>query len=318
MALGVTATFAIPGVVPSVPDVTTATPDPATERVLIVLADISGYTDFMLANQLALVHGQQLITSLIEALIAEVEIPLELQEIEGDALFLYARHPGDDAGWSKTCSDVARKLPRFFETFADRLVRERESTMCRCGTCQNADRLKLKVIVHSGEALFHRIDRFQNLSGVDVILAHRLLKNSVASDEYLLMTDAARRDLPLPDTQEFASGKESYEGFGEITTWVHHLSDPRVEARERLFEGSAAGLAGRAVVRNLGAVLGQFPALMRSGELARRHGKVASAGRRWSTGLLFALLLPLELLAVLILTAGHILLRRRKAHRPSP
>ena len=304
--------------VSSLSDVTTAPTDLVAERVLIVLADISGYTDFMLANQLALVHGQQLITSLIEALIAEVEIPLELQEIEGDALFLYARHPGEDAGWIRTCGDVARKLPRFFETFADRLVRERESTMCRCGTCQNADRLKLKVIVHSGEALFHKIDRFQTLSGVDVILAHRLLKNSLAGDEYLLVTDAARRDLPFPDALEFASGKESYEGFGEIATWVHHLSDPRAAARERLFEGSAAGLAGRAVVRNVGAVFDQFPALVRSGELARRHGKPTSVWRQWATGLLFALLLPLELLAALILAGAHILLRRRKAVDPSP
>jgi hypothetical protein len=265
-----------------------------------------------------LVHGQQLITSLIEALIAIVAIPLELQEIEGDALFLYARHPGDDAGWSKTCADVARKLPRFFETFADRLVRERESTLCRCGTCQNADRLKLKVIVHSGEALFHKIDRFQNLSGVDVILAHRLLKNSLAGGEYLLLSDAARRDLPLPDALEFASGKESYEGFGEIATWVHHLSDPRVEARERLFQGSAAGLIGRTVIRNLAAVFGQFPAIARSDELARRHGKATSAGRRWSTGLLMTLLLPLELLASVLLAVSHILIRRRNARSSSP
>jgi hypothetical protein len=297
--------------------VTTAPPDPAAERVLIVLADISGYTDFMLANQLALVHGQQLITSLIEALIAEVEIPLELQEIEGDALFLYARHPGDDAGWSETCADVARKLPRFFESFADRLVRERESTLCRCGSCQNADHLKLKVIVHSGEALFHKIDRFDNLSGVDVILAHRLLKNSLVCDEYLLVTDAARRDLPLPETLEFASGKESYAGFGEIATWVHYLSDPRVEARERLFEGSAAGLVGRTVIRNLAAVFGQFPAIVRSDELARRHGRVTSAGRRWSTGLLMTLLLPLELLVAVVAAASHILIRRRRARSAS-
>jgi hypothetical protein len=304
-------------VVPSTTDVTTAPPDPAAERVLIVLADISGYTDFMLANQLALVHGQQLITSLIEALIAEVEIPLELQEIEGDALFLYARYPGDDAGWSETCADVARKLPRFFESFADRLVRERESTLCRCGSCQNADRLKLKVIVHSGEALFHKIDRFHNLSGVDVILAHRLLKNSLVSDEYLLVTDAARRDLPLPETLEFASGQESYEGFGEIATWVHYLSDPRLEARERLFEGSAVGLVGRTVIRNVRAVFGQFPAIVRSDELARRHGRVTSAGRRWSTGLLMTLLLPLELLVAVVSAGSHILIRRRRARSPS-
>jgi hypothetical protein len=308
----------LPGVVPSLPDVTTAIPDPATERLLIVLADISGYTGFMLANQLTLAHGQQLITGLIEALIAEVEIPLELQEIEGDALFLYARHPGDAAGWSEACAEVARKLPRFFETFSDRLVRERESAMCLCGTCQNADELKLKVIVHSGEALFHKIDRFENVSGVDIILAHRLLKNSVASDEYLLVTDSARRDLPLPDSLTLTAGAEFYEGFGEIATWVHQLSDPRVAARERLFEGSALGLIGRTIVRNVGTVAGQFAAVAQSRELAQRNGKTNEPVRRWLLWIGFVLVLPLELLLNVLFAAVHILLRRRKARSKSP
>jgi len=293
------------------------TAEPDTERVLIVLADISGYTDFMLANQLTLVHGQQLITGLIEALIAEVEIPLELQEIEGDALFLYARHPGDDAGWDATCAAVAHKLPRFFETFADRLVRERESAMCLCGSCQNADGLKLKVIVHSGEALFHKIDRFQNVSGVDIILAHRLLKNSVVGEEYLLVTDSARRDLPLPDSLTFTAGSEFYEGFGKIATWVHQLSDPRVAARERLFEGSAMRLIGRTIARNMGALFGQLPAIVQSRELAQRNGKADQPVRRWLLGISLVLFIPLEFALNVLFAAAHILLRRRKT-RASP
>ena len=37
----------------------------------------------MLANQTALVHGQMVITKLLEEIIREVEIPLEVKEIEG-------------------------------------------------------------------------------------------------------------------------------------------------------------------------------------------------------------------------------------------
>ena len=55
--------------------------EPKAERLLLILADISGYTRFMLASQIALVHGQQVITSLIEAILQEVEIPLEVKEI---------------------------------------------------------------------------------------------------------------------------------------------------------------------------------------------------------------------------------------------
>jgi hypothetical protein len=41
------------------------------------------------------VHGQQAITFLIETILHEVDIPLTLHAIEGDAVFLSASHPGD-------------------------------------------------------------------------------------------------------------------------------------------------------------------------------------------------------------------------------
>ena len=87
--------------------------EPRTRHVLLILADISGYTEFMLANQLTLVHGQYLITQLIESIIREIEIPLELKEIEGDAVFLYAAHPGDEEQWREICAQVGKKLLRF-------------------------------------------------------------------------------------------------------------------------------------------------------------------------------------------------------------
>jgi len=45
-----------------------------------LLADISGYTRFMLQNQLSATHGQICIDQLIETLLREVDIPLTLQE----------------------------------------------------------------------------------------------------------------------------------------------------------------------------------------------------------------------------------------------
>ena len=93
-------------------------PEPRTERIVLILADISGYTRFMLASQEALVHGQQVITELLESIIREVEIPLEVKEIEGDAVFLYAVKPDDDAAWEEARRMIGRKLISFFEAFA--------------------------------------------------------------------------------------------------------------------------------------------------------------------------------------------------------
>ncbi len=63
------------------------------QKQLIILADISGYTRFMLANRTSALHGQMIINGLIESILKEVDIPLTLQEIGGDAVFLYAAHP---------------------------------------------------------------------------------------------------------------------------------------------------------------------------------------------------------------------------------
>jgi len=86
--------------------------EPRTERLLLILADISGYTKFMLASQVALVHGQQVITALIEAILAEVAIPLEVKEVEGDAVFLYSVRPRDDAAWQEVSAVIRRRRRR--------------------------------------------------------------------------------------------------------------------------------------------------------------------------------------------------------------
>jgi hypothetical protein len=43
--------------------------------LVIILADISGYTRFMLETQTSAVHGQLVINGLIEALLEQVDIP---------------------------------------------------------------------------------------------------------------------------------------------------------------------------------------------------------------------------------------------------
>ena len=204
---------------------------PRERQLVLILADISGYTRFMIANQTAALHGQLCITALIETLLREVDIPLELQEIEGDALFLYAAHPGDEGGWQDVLAQVRTKLPRFFEVFFQGLIPAAEATPCGCAVCRNLSDLKLKVIVHVGRAVFHTIAGRPQISGTDVILAHRLLKNTQPDREYLLMTEAAHRELGSEMGGEWEGGGERYDGFGTVRTFVQRL-DALVE-RER-------------------------------------------------------------------------------------
>lgn len=278
--------------------------EPRTAHTLLILADISGYTRFMLASRLSMVHGQQVITALIESILAEVEMPLEVQEIEGDAVFLYAVHPGDEAGWNAVCEQVGRKLLRLFESFTAALVAESESTVCRCEVCHNLHQLKLKIVVHSGEALFHQIDRFADLSGVDVILAHRLLKNSVDSDEYILMTEPAWGELRFDRELQVTQGHESYEGFGSVPIRVHRLDGSWEQSRQDFLNGPVDQVLRTTLSGGFREVVGQFTALV-------RHGP---AGAVW----ILLLMTPIQLLVSPLFTSIRALTRRRRRWTGGP
>jgi hypothetical protein len=233
------------------------------KRVVVVLADISGYTKFMVENQMSAVHGQQCITYLIETLIRQIDIPLRLQEIEGDALFLYAEDPGSDAGWQDVLQQVPAKLMRFFDAFYEGAVLGIEATPCECAICRNSDDLALKIVVHTGTAVFHQIGGFNKVSGPDVILAHRLLKNSVPEKEYLLLSEAAHATVGQHIEGPFHEATESYDGFGEVRTFVRFNDDIKEEQRDALYERPRTSLVARAELYSLAAIGGLFPALIK-------------------------------------------------------
>ena len=56
------------------------------------------------------------------------------------------------------------------------------------------------------------------LSGCDMILVHRLLKNAVPSPEYILMTDTAYADIAFPQPLTITESSEQYEHPGRIRT----------------------------------------------------------------------------------------------------
>ena len=203
------------------------------EKVVLLIADISGYTDFMLANEKSLEHSHLIIGELIKTILAEVELPLTLAKLEGDAVFLYAVK--DDA-FAERAEDLGARLLRFFHVFANKVGELTLSSFCKCGACANIEKLKLKVIVHSGRCAFYEIANLTELSGVDVIVAHRLLKNSVGRSEYVLLTEAAQQDLQLPLTL-LSKGEEAYDGIGSVPTYVYsppetapYVPDPAAEA----------------------------------------------------------------------------------------
>lgn len=205
--------------------------DESTEKnVFLIIADISGYTRFMVEHRLCLVHGQIIISELTKAIIKQVEIPLEISKLEGDAVFLYA--VADDPNSREDLSgQIGGKLRRFLEAFSDKLQELSQSNICTCEACQNMGLLNLKIVVHYGRALLYQLGQFQELAGVDVIIVHRLLKNSVPAKQYILMTEAAFRGLQAALDFPMTPGVETYDEIGPVKTMVY-LPEAAPEGRE--------------------------------------------------------------------------------------
>ncbi|MFZ1518720.1 MAG: DUF2652 domain-containing protein [Ignavibacteriaceae bacterium] len=149
----------------------------------IFFPDISGFTEFV--NQTEIEHGQHIIASLLEEIIESNYLDFIVSEIEGDAILFYKG--GDKLSTTeilKLCIDIYNK-------FHEKLKELDNSTNCECGACSSISKLKLKFIIHFGKVSFIKIYNFEKLYGLDVIIAHRLLKNNIPSKEYVLITNSS-------------------------------------------------------------------------------------------------------------------------------
>jgi class 3 adenylate cyclase len=192
------------------------------KKVFLVLADISGYTGFMRTHQANdLIHAETIITELLEAVIDASQFPLTLSKLEGDAAFLYATF-ADDSQAPAAAQEILRQVTAFFNAFRAKERALIACSACRCEACDNIAELKLKAFLHVGEAAIKKIRQFEELAGQDVILIHRLLKNTVVAKEYILLTEpfyalsGGLGDSPLERRTEDA------EGFNPVAVRVYY------------------------------------------------------------------------------------------------
>jgi hypothetical protein len=183
----------------------------------LVIVDISGYTAFINERQTSLLHAEQIITNLMEAVIDRAAHPLEVNKLEGDAALLFAETaPGDLAAGR----DVLAQVKAFFPAFHACLGQQKEArSSCPCDACTGIERLQLKAFVHVGEIALKKVRQFNELAGQNVILVHRLLKNHVPSREYVLMTEAARAAGDL-DPKFAREHREHLDGIGDTALWL--------------------------------------------------------------------------------------------------
>jgi hypothetical protein len=214
-------------------------------EMVLLLAYVSGYTRYMVENRTAALHSQGIITDLLEAVISQVEIPLEVSKLEGDAVFMFAERP-EEGDWQAICQRLGGRLKSFVDAFDAKLAELAAALACPCAACRNLDKLRLKVVAHAGRAVRHRVGRFEELTGVDVILVHRLLKNRVQGNSYLLLTEPAFMELRPPDAERYEVTSLEDKDLGVVALRVQLL-----EPLQASTPPAGLGAQARTMVREL-------------------------------------------------------------------
>ena len=180
------------------------------QPTLLVIADIAGYTRFMKFHHMSLVHAQEIVGRLLEAVIDAAGPALRLAKLEGDAAFFYFRAPDGRIDPTLVASHAAAIHRAFHQRAADL----KANTLCPCDGCQQVGNLKIKLVGHVGDVAVQKVKQLTELAGVDVILVHRMLKNDVPLPEYLLVTEPVYAMLDAPLRKHAQPMSLDLEGLG--------------------------------------------------------------------------------------------------------
>ena len=204
------------------------------DKGFIVVVDISGYTSFVKAHNASKNsnlfkkfldkindgHGELIISDLLETVINELDGTLTINKLEGDAALFYALPKNTNEFSIK----LIKKLLTSIEVFNKRINELLFVQSCPCTPCKNMVNLKLKCFVHYGEFLIKKIRNFEEIAGQDVIIIHRLMKNSINADEYILFTKEASKVSRLENLKKLEKRKELVADFGKMNIQIFYPS----------------------------------------------------------------------------------------------
>jgi len=205
---------------------------------------------------MSLIHAQDIVAQLLEAVIDAAGPSLRLAKLEGDAAFFYLPRP---RGGSFEPELVARQAAAIHRAFHARVADLRANTLCLCDGCRQSGDLKIKLVGHVGDVAVQQVKHLTELAGIDVILVHRMLKNDVPLPEYLLVTQPVYDMLGAPLQAAAAAVALRLEGLDDADAYYVDLeacsaATPVVRVRpfhERLL------LAMRLTWRSLPYILGR-------------------------------------------------------------
>ena len=195
-----------------------AVEDPESEMI-IVLPDISGYTNFISFSGQSLGHAQHIVSELLTAVVESTADVLQVSQPEGDSILLYSGSHRRRRDRRKIARSVMEILRAFYRRKQE-LIRQ---TACSCNACEGLPDLEIKVVVHKGTVYQSQTVGFPQLVGLPIIVAHRLLKNSVSSRRYVLLTREAADSIELAFATGARQDVETYDDLGRVETCVYEF-----------------------------------------------------------------------------------------------
>jgi len=178
-------------------------------KSLLFIPDISGFTNFVQTTEVE--HSQHVIAELLEILIDANANDYQLAEIEGDALFFYKEEE------IPSLEKLLAQVETMFTLFYSHLKLLEKNRICPCNACATAPNLDLKIIAHCGELQFISVKENRKPFGSQVIEVHRMMKNSIDSENYILLSKELTGEIMLPEKYQsklykFIEGLDSYDG----------------------------------------------------------------------------------------------------------
>jgi hypothetical protein len=197
---------------------------------VLLIADITGYTMYLQGSELEHAHG--VLSDLLAVLVEGTRPPLAVSNLQGDAVFSYGIDSGQVSG--QTFVEMVEAIYVAFRRAIEEMVM---NASCGCNACANLGTLDLKFIIHHGEFLIQTIGISQELVGSDVIVAHRLAKNTVTATTgvraYAVYTSAAVEALEIAHlAEEWIPHREVYDA-GEVECWITDMTPVWEEAKNR-------------------------------------------------------------------------------------
>ena len=187
------------------------------ESGCLLIADISGYTRYL--GGVELEHAQDILADLLGGVVANAGA-FEIAKLEGDAVFCHAAEGLSGGALIDT-------IEACYFDFCRRKRNIQQLSSCPCDACHRLDGLDLKFVVHFGSYMVHEVAGHDELVGFDVIVVHRLLKNSIPDElgvqGYALLTNAVADRLGLAEFTNGLTGTTIDAEDIEVEAWVLDL-----------------------------------------------------------------------------------------------